>query len=680
MKKLIPIIILLLYFTSCTQPSSDSTNNGGGGGGNICSTTTTEISECSATIAPGSSPVTITGTAQFFKRTIISQSGRFVLGGPISTALPIKFAEVRVVNSSGTVIQCGKTNALGALKAVNGTSNLQIPNTPGTYKVEVLSRSNHTMDVSGVPTKPAFQLYASVKKDICTNSLHTLSANITSDGTNATSPTLTAYARESETDSALEGGAFNIYNNLVATYTYLASNTGTTNISCLNPKLHVYWQAGFNPAQYIYPDEDPSTVPNISFYLRGSNELYINGGKIGNVTTEDTDHFDDAVVIHEIGHRIEDACGKMDSPGGAHNGLFRIDPRLAWSEGWGNFLGAHIIKNKIADINPDPALATLLGAPGWVYYLDTKGYKDGSNGTATELIRFDLTRAGNNPESYSSGGNTFYFDKVDPVANPGEGHFREVSIARSLFKITNTCATGCTNRDDYFDEIWKSVDKVTGLGQSIYPFRSSTRFYNRLNAIFVSSVGALPASIDATLNTDEAQQRHDNTSYTISGNLTWPAYGIKLMASNTPCNLEIRPRNEDIVTTDVLSDQRYSNHFYLIDKASLLTPTHITTIYLNASKLAGSTVDLDLILYQEGYQFVTDSSGAKTTASSQFVRSDRSSGLSKTIGTLDALGTQPYLLNIRAFTTGISVLNTTSYTYTLTTNNAGEYLCPSPTF
>ena len=671
MKKLFGYIFLTILISGCSQsevaPSAPVNPS--------CPTTTAEISECSATINPGASPVVVAGSAQFYKRTTTKYGSQYIIGAPIPTPLPIKFAEVRVLNSTGTIVQCGTTNSVGALKAVNGTSDLQIPSTSGPYSVEVLSRSNHSMDVSSVvPAKPAFKLYASVKKDTCSNVLHSVSAAIASNG----STSVTAYARESETSSAVQGGAFNIYNNLVSTYEYLAVNTGSVNISCLSPKLQVFWQAGFNPGQYIYPDgdfADSDSVPNISFYLRGYDELYINGGRMGNVTSADTDHFDDAVIIHEISHRIEDVCGKMDSPGGTHNGNFRIDPRLAWSEGWGNYMGAHIIRNKLASINPD-----LIGSPhpnfpeGWVYYLDTSGYRDGTSGSPSELILFNLTKAGNNPESFVSGGSTYYFDKVNSSANPGEGHFREVSIARSLFKITNTCVgtTLCTNRSDYYDEVWKSMDKITGMGQAIYPFRTSVRFYDLLKFNF----GSMPASIDATLNTDEAQQRNAHAIYTPSGNLTWPGYGYKLVSSASPCPLELLPKNEDKTVTNVFSDQRYSSHFFKIDKA---TTPGVTTITLTATHHAGSLVDIDLILYQEGFQFVTDSPGSKNTTSNQFVRSDRSSGLFKTISSLDLLSTSPFMLNVRAFTTGTTIDSSTRYTYTLTTNS-GDFLCPSATY
>ncbi len=674
MKKLFGYIFLTILISGCSQsedaPSAPVNPS--------CPTTTAEISECSATINPGASPVVVAGTAQFYKRTTTKYGGQYIIGAPIPTPLPIKFAEVRVLNSTGTIVQCGTTNSVGALKAVNGTSDLQIPSTGGPFSVEVLSRSNHSMDVSSVvPAKPAFKLYASVKKDTCSNVLHSVSAAIASNG----STSVTAYARESETSSAVQGGAFNIYNNLVSTYEYLALNTGTVNISCLSPKLQVFWLAGFNPGQYIYPDgdfADSDSVPNISFYLRGYDELYINGGRLGNVTSEDTDHFDDAVIIHEISHRIEDVCGKMDSPGGTHNGLFRIDPRLAWSEGWGNYMGAHIIRNKLASINPDPALASELGAPGWVFYLDTSGYRDGVTNSASELILLNLTRAGNNPESFTNPSGTYYFDKVDSTVNPGEGHFREVSIARSLFKITNTCVGTnlCTNRSDYYDEVWKSMDKVTGMGQAAYPFRTSVRFFDRLKFNFSNS---MPASIDATLNTDEAQQMNAHPNYTIVGNLTWPGYGVKLARSLTACPLELLPKNEDQTVTNIFSDQRYSNHFFTIDKATTLNPFNVTSITLTATRQAGPIIDIDLILYQEGFQFVTDSAGSKNTTSSQFVRADRSSGWTKTISSLDLLPTSPFMLNVRAFTTGATIPTSTSYTYTLTTNS-GEYLCPSATY
>lgn len=683
----------MIYLFSCAQQGGTAPDNTIG----TSCTTKTEIATCSTTTTY-SSPITLNGSARFFKRNldisgVAPNVTELTLGAPTTTPLPIKYAEVRVLDGSGNIIQCGKTNAAGALKALDGVSNLLLPSTTANYTVEVLSRSLHTYSMGG--GKADFQLNASIKSDTCSNELYKVSKNFSVTGANINLAVsdLTAFARESES-SSIEGGAFNILNDLVAVYDYLSTNTSTSDLSCLNPKFNVFWLAGFNPAQYIYPDEDPSTLSNISFYLRGQNELYINGGKLGDVANSDTDHFDDAVIIHEVGHRIEDACGKMDSPGGSHNGLFRVDPRLAWSEGWGNYLGAHVTRNSLAAMNAD-LNTSLAPYDGWLYYLDTEGYNDGATTTGTELIRFNLTKPGNNPETI---GSSYFYDKVDATTNPGEGHFREVSVARSLFKITNTCvAATCINNNTYFDEIWKAFEKDPagiGMGKSIYPFRTSVRFYERLNAVFAG----MPVAIDNVLNADEAQQRSTNADYTIGGNLTWPAYGVKLLPTMVPCNLEIRPKKQTRTThfdtinlglnSDEKSDQRYSNHFYYIDKDTSLAGG-ITEINLNVAQLAGSNIDFDLILFPESFSFPNETCTArasddsctaysKTQSSNQFVKADRGFSYPKKIQALNGLSSgAPYLLNIRGYTAGIATLDATRFTYTLTTNNAGEYLCPT---
>ncbi len=646
---------------------------------------TSEASECT-TNTTYATPVIVTGTANFFKRglnvsTLATEVTEITLAGPITSALPIKFAEVRVLDSAGNVIQCGKTNSVGALKALDGSSNLNISNIAGNYTVQVLSRANHAMAVSG--GKPAFQFYTSVKADIYSNAVYTLAQTVTSTGSGSVNANaLTAFARESES-AEVNGGAFNIYNDLIVSYEYLAAQTGLSNLTCLNPKLNVFWKVGFNPAQYAYPSADPATLGTLSFYVRGENELYINGGKLGNITSEDTDHFDDAVIIHELGHHLEYACGTMDSPGGTHFGLYRTDARLAWSEGFGNFFGAHIIRNNTAAINPNlPAQVTTTN--GWLYYLDTMGYTDGAVTTGNEYIRIKLTKPGNNPEMVSTSNGTRYYDKVNATANPGEGHFRETSVARALFKITNSCTTGCTGTI-HFPNMWSAFEKFTanGMGNALYPFRSSARFYNRLAAVFG---GAMPTEIDNVLNNDEAQQREVNAAFTVGGARVHVPYGIKLVAGST-CNLKIQPRADSGLDSNFQSDQRYSNHFYTVDLASL---PGVTEIRLNATKVTGTTVDIDSILYKEDYSFDEDCAAyaanstcaaPQKTVSADMVKYNRSLGNGiKTLSSLSSLNASAkYLLNIRAYTTNIAVSSATEYSYILTDQN-GSVLCPASPF
>lgn len=69
-------------------------------------------------------------------------------------------------------------------------------------------------------------------------------------------------------------------------------------------------------------------------WSRGSNNgtYYSNGGIFLLGAASDDDGYDDTVILHEIGHWVEDIYGRTDSPGGAHDGS-PTDPNLAWSEG-----------------------------------------------------------------------------------------------------------------------------------------------------------------------------------------------------------------------------------------------------------------------------------------------------------------------------------------------------------
>ena len=46
------------------------------------------------------------------------------------------------------------------------------------------------------------------------------------------------------------------------------------------------------------------------------------------------------MIAHEYGHFLMASFSRESSPGGNHSFGEQLDPRLAWSEGWGNFFGA----------------------------------------------------------------------------------------------------------------------------------------------------------------------------------------------------------------------------------------------------------------------------------------------------------------------------------------------------
>jgi hypothetical protein len=97
-----------------------------------------------------------------------------------------------------------------------------------------------------------------------------------------------------------------------------------------------------------------------SYYARSSNGIFLLG------RPADDDGYDDAVILHELGHYVEDAYGDGDSPGGFHDGA-PTDPRQAWSEGFATYLSSAV-----------------RGSP---YYMDSSsagGWWNDLEGTVTE--------------------------------------------------------------------------------------------------------------------------------------------------------------------------------------------------------------------------------------------------------------------------------------------------------
>jgi hypothetical protein len=89
------------------------------------------------------------------------------------------------------------------------------------------------------------------------------------------------------------------------------------------PPLHVVWRPqGVRPCGSCF---HPGDAPWID--LSGA--------------TLDPDEWDDAVILHELGHFVASVYSRDDSPGGRHDGT-AVEPRLAWSEGWASFFAGWV--------------------------------------------------------------------------------------------------------------------------------------------------------------------------------------------------------------------------------------------------------------------------------------------------------------------------------------------------
>lgn len=371
---------------------------------------------CSA-VYSYSSPVTISGTAVYKRRSFHASSG---LGDVEATNYPIRRAEVRVRNGSSTV-QCGETDDSGSFSVL-------IPQSSSTHTVEVFSRANNSYVI------------VSILNDPTNNVPYSLSTTVTPD-TSKNVGTLTASAT-----GDVMGGAFNIYDQILKANEFMRTKTATCGALCtvftVAPKAYVYWKIGLNPYSYY-----GGTTP-LSFYIPGEDKLYILGGANGDFNNTDTDHFDNTVIIHEYGHFLEDNFSKTDNIGGHHDGDSIVDPRLAWGEGWANFFGVYVNAYFTGD----------------TYYRDTKGNTSGT--TFSYLIKYELD---DNPAS------------TDIPSAAGEGNFREFSIARTLYDSVdkNTDGPGGTTDTNFendesieasFHEFWAILSVY--FPQSTYHFRN----------------------------------------------------------------------------------------------------------------------------------------------------------------------------------------------------------------
>lgn len=443
-----------------------------------------------------------------------------------TNARPIRFAEVRATGPSGEIVQCAETDA-------SGNFSMSLPNDGQSYTVSVLSRSSNSSNTAYIMNNPTDNVPYALNKTVQSTSGAALSFLAPASGN-------------------LEGGAFNILDQIANSQSYMRSQTATctsTFAQCTPftsaPLVFTYWSPGISPGIY-YGISGP-----ISFYLNGDRELYILGGENGNTTASDMDHFDNSVIVHEYGHFIEDQFGRPNSPGGSHNGNAIIDPRLAWGEGWANYFQAAVT-----------------GTP---YYRDTKGYVNCGSGCST-------TVAFNEPLESSAG------STQDNPSILGEGNFREFSVSRFLYAVTKI---------NGFSEIWTVLNGSAGMRSVSDSYKSIGRFH----VIQSTTTGRSPSAW-ATAQSNE-KQRPNFTDYA-----TRVSTASGCSPTSTAMTVE---RASGDNGSFAKADQLRNNDFYAYNHGG-------GTLSVGLEWSGTSAVDLDLYIYKPGYTYGDSSSSSMAAA------------------------------------------------------------------
>ncbi len=606
-----PRQLALLSFCLLTISCSSGSGSSGNTGSRISPTYSgpAELSYCSTPIDySGVANVTITGTAQFKAREILGDDSTCVTTGcglgAAGSALPIQRAEVRVTSANGTVMQCDETDA-------SGNFSFLLPQDGATYTVSVNSRSNNSY------------LYASVLDAPERNNFYSLSTTVT-----ATSSSSVGTLLADVTGDVL-GGAFNILDQLRKANAFLTSKVGACPLTgCVpfttTPKLSAYWEKGFNPGSYF-------NTGGLSFYLPGYSRLFILGGENGDVDNSDTDQFDNSVIIHEYGHFIEDVITASDSPGGSHDGDSVIDPRLAWSEGWGDFIQAAVLN--------DP------------HYIDTYGNE--SSGHTGFYFYVDL-------ETASVTG-------LDVPQLQGEGNFRELSVTRMLWDANDSnhdSANSATdNVDDKFQEIWAALTSTDG-------FKSTSTAFRDVGLLHQAQATRIGASTDWTpLRTIEKHVKETQDAG-LASNTERFRREYALYVDDTPsCSypFSITPYNDPHDSGTFASSHLLRNNDFFFYKHPggnfQVTLTYQST---------GTEADLDLYVYKESARFGNSSDWVGYSQSNP----DENVATSETeTVTKSNLAAGDYLINVKVWTGGTILGGATSYELSIA---GGAKLCPAP--
>lgn len=237
------------------------------------------------------------------------------------TAEPARGVIVEAASSTGTALATTTTNS-------SGDYSLSVP-----VNTDVRVRARAQMQqTSGA------QWDVRVVDNTSDDALYILSGALSSSGTansvrNLNAPSGWGGSSYTETRAA---APFAILDSIYIAVTGVA----TVDPDVVFPELQVYWSPQNNSADGNVDDGDLGS----SFYTRfdGISTIALLGSE-----NNDTEEYDEHVIVHEFGHFLEDRLSRSDSIGGPHSITDRLDPRVAFGEGFGSAVAGILLQNPI---------------------------------------------------------------------------------------------------------------------------------------------------------------------------------------------------------------------------------------------------------------------------------------------------------------------------------------------
>ena len=287
----------------CTASAMDAVGN-------------SNTAELTVNVTPPPASVTISGSVTFDHVPFNTSTNG--LNFDAITQDPAPGLTVEAVNSAGTILQSSVTDAQGNYSlSVDPNTDLRIR-----VKAEMVQTSGAQWDVRVIDNTNADGLYSlqgAIANSGSANSTRNLNAASGLGGTSYTSP-------RNAGPFAILAPIFESIQRIVA----------------IDPDV-VFPSIGFNWS----PNNRPGMNGNLSFAQNIANGDIGTSSYVSSTTGDrrililgdannDTDEYDEHVVIHEWGHYFEDQLSRSDSIGGLHGQGDRLDPRVALGEGFGN--------------------------------------------------------------------------------------------------------------------------------------------------------------------------------------------------------------------------------------------------------------------------------------------------------------------------------------------------------
>lgn len=310
-------------------------DTGGGGGG-------------------GAAPdVTISGKVQFER---VPHTGTGPLDYNAVFDVPVRQAVVQAVSSTGSVLETARTDDAGDYSLV----------VPGETQLFIRVRAE-IVDSGG-------RWDFKVVDNTSNGALYVLDGAVASSGDADSVRDLTAQTGWNGFSyaSARAAGPFAILDSV---------NEARLAVLAVDPDvsfeaLTLNWSPDNRPVSGSRANGEIGTT----FY--SANEIFVLGAE-----NNDTDEYDGHVVVHEFGHFFEDTLSRADSVGGPHTTADILDPRVAFSEGFGYAWAGIVLGDAVTQdsFGNDQSLGFIIDVdanvnanPGW--------YSEGS----AQSILFDL--------------------------------------------------------------------------------------------------------------------------------------------------------------------------------------------------------------------------------------------------------------------------------------------------